>query len=190
MCAEYANLMLKRMVYIVTTGKECLETVSEMPHFRSIHVHCKFITAWYNKQFRLQLHKMKLPHIGLERLEQYEWVHCAKTFVWKVGHSNYDVRGSVHHSTILTEKTQQDATAYQNFINRCFKWSSICFGWHTDYHQEPKTVRAAYGFAYVEGCRMCCCWMLSGSVSYMTTSSNSTPNNLPRMQIHRLLVQF
>ena len=27
-----------------------------------------------------------------------------------------DVRGSVHHTTVLTVKTQQDATVYQNFI--------------------------------------------------------------------------
>jgi hypothetical protein len=29
----------------------------------------------------------------------------------------FDVRVSVHHGTILTEKFQQDATVYQNFIS-------------------------------------------------------------------------
>ena len=29
------------------------------------------------------------------------------------------------------------------------------------HHQEPKTALAASGFAYVEGCWMCSCWMLS-----------------------------
>jgi len=33
-----------------------------------------------------------------------------------------------------------------------FKWSSTCFGRHTAHHQEPKTVQASSGFAYVEGC--------------------------------------
>jgi hypothetical protein len=32
-----------------------------------------------------------------------------------------DVRGSVHHSTILTVKNQQDARVYQNFIIPYFK---------------------------------------------------------------------
>jgi hypothetical protein len=32
-----------------------------------------------------------------------------------------DVRGSVRHTTILTVKTQQDATVYQNFIIPYFK---------------------------------------------------------------------
>ena len=45
----------------------------------------------------------------------------------------------------------------------------------TAHHQEPKIVQATSGFAYVEGCRTCCFWTLSGSVRYPTT---------------RLLVQF
>jgi len=32
-----------------------------------------------------------------------------------------DIRGSVHNSTNLTVKTQQDATVYQNFIIPYFK---------------------------------------------------------------------
>jgi hypothetical protein len=102
--------MLKRMVYIVTTVEGCLETVSEMPHFLSIY--CKVINASYILQFGLQQHKIKSPHIGLERLEQYiaavhcnstlqqysTAVHCSSTlqqyitqrlFVKKVGRSNY-----------------------------------------------------------------------------------------------------
>jgi len=35
--------------------------------------------------------------------------------------SKLDVCGSKHHSTILTVKTQQDATVYQNFIIPYFK---------------------------------------------------------------------
>jgi hypothetical protein len=35
--------------------------------------------------------------------------------------SELDVRGSVHRSTVLTVKTQQDATVYQNFIIPYFK---------------------------------------------------------------------
>jgi hypothetical protein len=34
----------------------------------------------------------------------------------------------------------------------------------TAHHQEPKIAQAASGFAYVEGCRTCSCWTLSGSI--------------------------
>jgi len=64
-----------------------------------------------------------------------------------------------------------------------FICNSTCFGLHTAHHQESKTALAASGFAYVEGCWMRSCWTL-------TASSNYTSNNLPRMQIQRLLVQF
>ena len=49
------------------------------------------------------------------------------------------------------------------------------------HHQEPKTALATSGFAYVEGCWTCNCWMLC---------SNYTSNNLPHMQNQRLPVQF
>jgi len=81
----------------------------------------------------------------------------------------FDVRGSVHHSTILTVKTPKRCNSYQNFIIPYFKWSSICFGRHTAYHQEPKTAQAASGFAYVESCWTCGWWTLSGSVRFLTT---------------------
>jgi len=64
----------------------------------------------------------------------------------------------------LRWKTQQDATVYQNFIIPHFKWSSTCFGQHATHHQEPETAQAASGFAYMEGCWMCSCWTLSGSI--------------------------
>jgi hypothetical protein len=44
----------------------------------------------------------------------------------------------------------------------------------TAHHQEPKTAQAASGFAYVEGCQTCGCWMLSAS-------SNNISNNFPCM---------
>jgi len=57
-----------------------------------------------------------------------------------------DVRGSVHHSKIHTEKS--------NKMQQCMKiyysiliWSSTCFGRHTAHHQEPKTALAVSGFA-------------------------------------------
>jgi hypothetical protein len=46
---------------------------------------------------------------------------------------------------------------------------------HTAHNQEPKTVLAASGFSYVEGCWSCSWW---------------TSNNLPRMKNQRLPVQF
>ena len=91
-----------------------------------------------------------------------------------------DVRGSVHHSTIHTKKSNK----MQQFIKiyySIFIWSSTCFGRYTAHHQEPKTALAASGFAYMEGCWTCGCW---------TLSSNHMSNNLPRMQNQRLLAQF
>jgi len=64
----------------------------------------------------------------------------------------------------LERKPQRDVTVYQNCIIPCFKWRSTCFGRHTAHHHEPKTGQPASGFAYVEGCRTCSCWTLSGSV--------------------------
>jgi hypothetical protein len=75
----------------------------------------------------------------------------------------FDICGSVHHSTIHTEKSNK----MQQFIKinySIFIWSSTCFGRHTVHHQEPKTSLEFSGFAYVEGCWTCSCWMLSGSV--------------------------
>ena len=74
----------------------------------------------------------------------------------------------------LQWKVQQDATVYQNVIIPYFKWSSTCFGRHAAHHQEPKTAQAASGFAYVEGCRTCSCWTLSGSVQRPTTARPAT----------------
>jgi len=65
--------------------------------------------------------------------------------------SKLDVRGSVHHSTIHTEKSNkmQQCVKIYYFV---FIWSSTRFGRQTAHHQEPKTALAASGFAYVEGC--------------------------------------
>jgi len=70
-----------------------------------------------------------------------------------------------------------------------FIWSSTCFGRHAARHQEPKTALAASGFAYVESFWTCSWWTLSGT-ECLTTSTNYTSTNLPRMQNQRLLVQF
>jgi hypothetical protein len=56
--------------------------------------------------------------------------------------------------------------------------SSTCFGRHTAHHHEPKTVLAASGFLYVEGCWACSWWTLSG----LTTSANYTPISPLRMK--------
>jgi hypothetical protein len=72
-----------------------------------------------------------------------------------------DVRGSVHHSTIHTEKSNKLQQCVKMYYS-VFIWSSTCFGRHTAHHQDHRTALAASGFAYVEGCWMCSCWMLSG----------------------------
>jgi len=68
----------------------------------------------------------------------------------------------------------------ENFIIPYLYKAQTCFGRHTAHHQEPKTALAASGFSYVEGC-----WTLC-----LTTSTNHTSNNLPRMKNQRLSVQF
>jgi hypothetical protein len=74
-------------------------------------------------------------------------------------------RGSVYHSIVLTVKNPNKMQqCIKMFIIPYFKWSPTCFGRHTAHYQEPKTAQAASGFAYVEGCRTCSCWTLSGSV--------------------------
>jgi len=97
----------------------------------------------------------------------------------------FDVRGSVHHSTIHEERCNNVSKFYYSV----FIWSSTCFGRHTAHHQEPKTALAASGFSYVEGCWTCSWWTLSGTVC-LTTSTNYTSNNLPHMKNQRLPVLF
>jgi len=61
-----------------------------------------------------------------------------------------DVRGSVHHSTIHTKKSNKMQQCIKIYYS-IFMWSSTCFKRHTAHHQEPKTALAASGFAYMEG---------------------------------------
>jgi len=103
--------------------------------------------------------------------------------VWNMWHSSDIWR------RFLQRKPQQDATVYQNFIIPCFKWSSTCFGRHTAHRQEPKTAQAASGFAYVEGCRTCSCWTLSGSVwegaVHCTAPSHTLPDNVQQLHVRQ-----
>ena len=67
------------------------------------------------------------------------------------------------------------------FYYSIFIWTSTCFGQHTAHHQEPKTALAASDFSYMEGCWTCGWWTLSGTLC-LTTSTDYTSNNLPRMK--------
>jgi hypothetical protein len=71
-----------------------------------------------------------------------------------------EVRGSVHHSTIHTEKSNKMQQCIKIYYST-FLWSSTCFGWHTTHHREPKAALAASGFAHVGGFWTCGCWTLS-----------------------------
>jgi hypothetical protein len=75
----------------------------------------------------------------------------------------FDVRGSVRHSTIHTEKSNKMQHCIKIYYS-IFMWSSTCFGQHTAHNQEPKTALAASGL-----------YMLS-------VSSNHTSNILPCIQ--------
>jgi len=83
----------------------------------------------------------------------------------------------------IQKKNPTRCNSVSKFYYSIFTWSSTCFGRHTAHHQEPKTALLASGFAYMESCWTCGCWML-------TASSNHTSNNFPRMQNQRLPVQF
>ena len=87
------------------------------------------------------------------------------------------------------KKKQTTCNNVSKFYYSIFIRSSTCFGRHTTHHQEPKTALAASGFSYVEGCWTCSWWTLSGTVC-LTTSTNYTSRNLPRMKNQRLPVQF
>jgi len=68
---------------------------------------------------------------------------------------------------IIVQFIKKNPTRCNNvskFYYTLFILSSICFGWHTAHHQEPKTALAASGFSYVEVCWTCSWWTLSGTV--------------------------
>jgi len=100
------------------------------------------------------------------------------------------------------KKNPTRCNSVPKFYYSIFIWNSTCFGRHTAHHQESKTALAASGFSYVEGCWTCSWWTLSGCTVWegakgtfshcatLTTSTNYTSNNLPRMKNQRLPVQF
>jgi hypothetical protein len=115
--------------------------------------------------------------------QRHKIILCSKNIDFFVNLMFVDPCILVHflqRKTKQENKKKQNATIFQNFIIPYFKWNLTCFGQHTAHHQEPNTAQAASGFAYVESFRTCSCWMLSGSVRYMTTSNNCTSNNLLR----------
>jgi len=76
----------------------------------------------------------------------------------------------------FTKKIQQDATVYQNFISYLHEAQHV--SGDTTHCKEPKTALAASGFAYVEGCWTCSCWML-------TASSNYTSNSVQQLHVQQ-----
>ena len=63
------------------------------------------------------------------------------------------------------KKSPTKCNNVSKFCYSIFIWSSTCFGRHTAHHQEPRTVLAASGFSYVEGCWTCSWWTLSDTYS-------------------------
>jgi len=82
-----------------------------------------------------------------------------------------DVRGSVHHCKIHTEKSNkmQQYIKIHYFI---FIWSSTCFGRHTAHHQELKTALAASGFC-ISG-RLLDLWLLDAVRQRPVTTRSTT----------------
>jgi hypothetical protein len=58
--------------------------------------------------------------------------------------TGFDVHGSMHHSTIHTEKSNKMQQCIKIYYS-IFIWSSTCFGRHTAHRQEPKTALTASG---------------------------------------------
>jgi hypothetical protein len=90
----------------------------------------------------------------------------------------FDVRGSVHHSKIHKEKS--------NEMQQCIKFLLFhiyielnMFRATYGHHQKPKTALAASGFPYAEGCWTCSWWTFPG-----TAPDNGVPDN-----VHQLHVQ-
>ena len=91
-----------------------------------------------------------------------------------------DVRGSVHHNTIHKEKTNKMQQCIQILLLHIYMKLNM-LRWHTANHQEPKIALAASDVSYMEGCWAWSWWTLSGTVC-LTTSTNYTSDNLPRMK--------
>jgi hypothetical protein len=122
---------LTRALYSNSTGQEIF-----LPGEHDDHCHAQKIIFWVRTSYWIS----------------FIWATPAME-KWKFQWF-FDVRGSVHHSTIHKEKS--------NKMQQCIRillfliiWSSICFGRHTAHHQELKTALAASGFSYVEGCWTC-----------------------------------
>ena len=91
-----------------------------------------------------------------------------------------DVCGSVHHSTILTEKPNKMQQCIKILLFLILNEAQHVSGdtppiiRSLKLHKQPLVLHNT-----VEGCRTCSCWTLSSSICYLTTSNNCTSNNLP-----------
>jgi len=75
----------------------------------------------------------------------------------------YELRREMNHILCLIHiKNPTRCNSVSKFYFT-FICSSTCFGQHPAHHQEPKTVLAASGFAYMEGCWTCICWTASSN---------------------------
>jgi hypothetical protein len=82
--------------------------------------------------------------------QRYNNGNCSHLSKWVRLHAELeywlDVRGSMHHSIIHKEKSNKMQQCIKSLLFYIYIWSSICFGWHTAHHQEPKTALAASVF--------------------------------------------
>ena len=86
-----------------------------------------------------------------------------------------DVRGSIHHSTILTENPNKMQQCIKILLFLILNEAQHVSGdtppiiRSLKLHKQPLVLHNT-----VQGCRTCSCWTLSGSVSlrYLTTSDN------------------
>jgi len=94
---------------------------------------------------------------------------------------NFDVRGSVHRSTILTENPNKMQQRIKILLFLILNEALNVSG------DTPTIIRSLKLHKQLlvlnntlEGCRTCSCWTLSGSLRYLTTSNNCTSDNLPQ----------
>ena len=97
--------------------------------------------------------------------------------------SEFDIRGSVHHSTIHKEKNPKRCNNVSKFYYSIFISSPTCFGRHTAHYREPKTALAASNFSHVEGCWTCRWWTLSGTMCWQRPPTTRIEEEPPMWRV-------
>jgi len=157
--------------YVATTAKKKAAQVKCPPDEGTGNIWVLCVKFYFKKSSRWACHRkvVKLPFncVTTMKWEEFHHVKCPDwtTEVIQIGWfhrlnngsyildtvkqtnkqtTGFDVHGSMHHSTIHTEKSNKMQQCIKIYYS-IFIWSSTCFGRHTAHRQEPKTALAASG---------------------------------------------